>query len=840
MSVTLCPYCFNVLNTQDGTCPSCGSSFVIYDWPEEAYSAKGMHSVIRLSDANGSWMPDGTEFMIGREVGNNGLLLHHPAVSRQHAKVTLNDGNWHIQLLGNALLINGKPATEAELQNGDIIQIGPFSLSVVIQYIPDSTINVVNGVLESPKERFVNLESDRLYVGSDYNECQIAISGTSAKHCLIYQQKRTMDWWIADCASESGTRVNGKRIRNEQLYDGDRISVAGVSMRFQDSSIVIGDDESNGFSLDLRHGSATLKDKNFTILDDVSFHVKRGEFVGILGPSGCGKSSLIQRLVGLSSFDKGAQLSINGHGIDRINDIFKDNMSYIPQYASLHENLTVEEEVNCFCRLHNTGKFTDCESASSILKLVGMDSETKKQVVKLSGGQKRRLAIALELLRNPKMLLLDEPTSGLDPATEKGVMNYLRRVANQGRTVLCSTHIMENIGLFDKVLVLSRGSVVFFGKPEEMMHYFKITSPTELYRRLCIGDIAEQTKFARVCARRFNEITANRPYENPEIELPKSTRHSSLKEISAYIYRHWQEFICFRHSPVSLKIWKWDFWQSGAFLQLLLQPLLIAVMVKWAYAEGFCAGSDGKQTIIKNLFFFCSVVVFWLGLNNSIREFVRERVPSRCLERLERIRLRSYLVAKIAWTTGMCLAQTALFYMFLKIPFISFRVLNTQYQDYKNPLTITMLCILFLVCITGGIIGLGFSALFKNENAAVAMLPLIMVPVFFFSHPIVNNGNDGEYVNNSIITTIQPKFYNKEGELVGAYTTYNKLAVYLETANPCHTPYLLMENINNKSDKLLIKYALTRMIIIKSFWCLIFLLIICFFQSSNEKAWDGR
>ena len=828
MSTTLCPYCFNVLNTQDGECPSCGSKFVIYEWPEEAYSDKGMHSIIRLSDANGSWTPDNNEFLIGREPGNGGLLLQHPAVSRQHAKVVLRDGGWHVQLLGHGLLVNGEPATEAELQNGDVLQIGPFSLSVAIHYLPDSTINVANGILESPKDRCLKLDSDRIYVGSDLNECHIVISGVAAKHCLIYRQKHTQDWWIADCASTSGTLVNGKPIRNEQLYDGDRISVAGVSMHFQDSSIVIGNDDGNGFSLDLQHGSAIGKE-NFTILDDVSFHVRRGEFVGILGPSGCGKSSLIQRIVGLSSFDNGT-LSINGHPIEQNRNIFQDNMSYIPQHVSLHEDLTVEEEVDCFCRLHATGKFTDCQSASSVLKLVGLDCETKKQIVKLSGGQKRRLAIALELLRNPKMLLLDEPTSGLDPATEKSVMNYLRRVANQGRTVLCSTHIMENLRLFDKVLVLSRGSVVFFGKPEEMMHYFKIASPLELYRRLGNGDIGEQIKFARICAKRFNEFAAKRTYENPEIELPKCTRHYVIKEIGGYIYRHWKEFISFRHSA--------SFLQSGLFLQLLLQPLLIAIVVKWACAQGFCATQELELegVYVKNLFFFSSVVVFWLGLNSSIREFVRERVPSRCLERLERIRLRSCLVAKISWCTVMCLAQTVVFYLLLKITFINFRVLRTGYQFYKNPLTLTMLCILFLVCITGGFIGLGLSAIFKNENAAIAMLPLIMVPVFFFSHPIVNNDNDGKYINKSIITTLQPEF----GDPSGSGTMYNKGAVYMETFNPCHTSYLLMEHLYNKETEKAIR-SWQRMVIVLGFWCLLFfILFICFGQWWNEKAWDGR
>ena len=209
-------------------------------------------------------------------------------------------------------------------------------------------------------------------------------------------------------------------------------------MYFTDTRIYFSNMHLQGLSLDLQHCSASAKETRFSILNDISFHVSPGEFVGILGPSGCGKSSLIQRIVGLSSFDTG-NLLVNGHDFHKVKKVFQQNLSYIPQQISLHEELTLKEEVDCFCRLQETGKFKDFSSAQSIIKLVGLENVKEKQIVKLSGGQKRRLSIALELLRNPQLLLLDEPTSGLDPATEKSVMTYLRRVANQKRTVICST-----------------------------------------------------------------------------------------------------------------------------------------------------------------------------------------------------------------------------------------------------------------------------------------------------------------------------------------------------------------------------------------------------------------
>lgn len=888
MSLNICPYCGNVLYTENGRCPSCGKIFAVYDWPAEAYSSDGMHSSLRLVGAGGVWIPNNREFIIGREPGNNGFLLRHPSVSREHVKISFEDDEWKIRKLGKSFLINSQPSNEAVLANNDIIQIGPFSLEVRIQYVHTPITTITNGIVKMPLSPILDLDTDRIYVGDASQDCRIVISGAAAKHCLIYCHNRTKDWWIVDCVSPSGTKVNGKRIRNERLYDGDEINVAGVSLYFYGTTIRIGKVSTLGLSLDLQHGSAFGKKTNFTILDDVSFHVNPGEFVGILGPSGCGKSSLIQRIVGLSSFDKG-ELTINGQNINMVRDAFQSEMSYIPQQIALHKDLTVEEEINCFCRLHNTGKFIDWFSALSVVKMMGLENEREKQVTKLSGGQKKRLAIALELLRNPRLLLLDEPTSGLDPATEKHLMTYLRRVANQKRTVICSTHIMENIGLFDKILVLSKGHVVFFGTPDELCSYFRLSSPLELYSRLDNGDADEQTHFAKECADLFMKSKFYKTSPNLPTDLPGVSKEPLVHQISGYLYRFFHEFISFRHSPRTGKFWKWDFWQSSLFIQLLLQPLLIACVIKLAYAAGFCAGTFANSAVAqvdaKKLFFFCLVVVFWLGLNNAIRELVYERVPARCLERLRRVRCSSYLIAKTIWTTGMCFVQTLLFFLFLLIP-LHFKVLKPD-TSYVNPLAWAMFVILCLICFTGGWLGLAISSIFKKENAAVGLLPIIMIPILFFSHLIINNSNSAEYVhavpchrganarpcekcanpetivNNDkadlpffaqAINFILPRrlqpLFPPAGSGERGNADYNFYAVYLETFNPCHTAQNLMDKINTNindrkqgcydNNKQGLADDWHRMLMVLGIWILSFFISMCIFQSKNEKNWDGR
>lgn len=858
MSTSLCPYCSNAFRDSDDHCPTCGKKFVIFDWPEEAYSTKGMHAMLQLDSGDGLWTPHDTSFTIGRDPGVDGFQLQHPAVSRQHATVYFKDEEWHITRLGKEIWINGQDVSEGILSNNDEIQIGPFILTVKIQFVQNAVTISSQGKIMFPMTVFLLANINTVVIGSDEDNCQIGISGASERHCLIYRPRNTQEWWIVDCASRTGTRVNGKRIRNERLFEGDEINVAGVSMQFINNEIIIGKPLGNGLSLNISNAYALGKN-NFQILSDVSFHVNSGEFVGILGPSGCGKSSLIQRIVGLSDFDKGT-ITINGQNVKTIQKAFQDSMSYIPQQIALHEDLTVSEEVDCFCKLHKPNNFKDYDSALSIIRLLGLESEKDKQVEKLSGGQKRRLAIALELLRSPELLLLDEPTSGLDPATEKSVMTYLRRISNQKRTVLCSTHIMENIGLLDKVLVLSRGYVVFYGTPNDMLRYFKIVSPLDLYNRLENGNSKEQSEFAQKTAEDFKKSPwgkLNSANVDIGVEgLALKERNSAFCEILGYLYRIFWEFISFHHSIKSWKFWTWDFWQSNVFIQLLLQPMLIAVVIKLAYAQGFCAVKEaiaGDSDDVRKLFFFCAVVVFWLGLNNSIRELVHERVPMRCLERLEHLSVWNYLIAKIIWSVDLCLMQTLLFMFFMKIHITNFKVLNHNFQNYINPLSMIVFIVLCLVCIVGGLIGLAISSMFKNENAAIGLLPIIMVPVFFFSYPIINNDNFDKY--NYLLIPQIPTEENREG---GAF--YNEQAIYLETLNPCHTPQLLMDKLNNDAIRMAIsskeieERGITdnktnivnrfddwmRMLFILGFWGTISIVLMFIFQDKNEKEWDGR
>ena len=233
---------------------------------------------------------------------------------------------------------------------------------------------------------------------------------------------------------------------------------------------------------------------------------------------------------------------------------------------------------------------------------------------------------------------------------------------------------------------------------------------------------------------------------------------------------------------------------------------------------------------------------------------------------------------------SLCMMQTLLFFVFMNIHATDFKVLNPDYHHYINPLNMIILLVLYLVCTVGGFLGLAISAMFKHENAAIGLLPIIMVPIFFFSHPIINNDNFEEYHH-----LLLPKFPTGDDRRGGAF--YNMRAIYLETLNPCHISQLLMDKLNNDSNKKKIeeqrkdddsnkkkieeqrkddnekknnqetkissvnqdkqrkndtkdkrkKYEdWLRMSLILGLWGILSLGLMCIFQNRNELEWDGR
>jgi len=229
----------------------------------------------------------------------------------------------------------------------------------------------------------------------------------------------------------------------------------------------------------------TVSFGNLDILDNISLKFDSKELIGVLGPSGSGKSTLIHSMCGLRHPNRG-WVTIDGSNIYENLSKIKSKIGYVPQNDIIHLELSVYKTLmfSSMLRVRRDKIESHRRRVNDVIEMLEINDRSKTKVKKLSGGQRKRVSIGVELLTSPKVLFLDEPTSGLDPYLETKLMQFLRTLADQGRTIFISTHIMENISLLDTLVILYNGKLVYKGVPENALKSFYVNEFKEIYSRL--------------------------------------------------------------------------------------------------------------------------------------------------------------------------------------------------------------------------------------------------------------------------------------------------------------------------------------------------------------------
>ncbi|QOV39276.1 FHA domain-containing protein [Streptomyces ferrugineus] len=281
---------------------------------------------------------------------------------------------------------------------------------------------------------------------------------------------------IRDLGSHNGTYVNGQPIAkggSAMLGPTDIVGVGHSTFR------IVGDRleefvDTGEVSFSARHLTVTV-DGGKQILKDVSFGVPEKSLVAVIGPSGSGKSTLLKALTGYRPANQGDVLYDNRNLYKQFAEL-RQRIGLVPQDDILHKELTVKKALKYAAKLRFPADTTAREREERIdevLRELKLDIHKEKKVTSLSGGQRKRVSVALELLTKPSLIFLDEPTSGLDPGMDRDVMQLLRGLADDGRTVLVVTHSVAELALCDKLLVMAPGgAVAYFGPPEEALNFF--------------------------------------------------------------------------------------------------------------------------------------------------------------------------------------------------------------------------------------------------------------------------------------------------------------------------------------------------------------------------------
>jgi ABC-type multidrug transport system ATPase subunit len=222
------------------------------------------------------------------------------------------------------------------------------------------------------------------------------------------------------------------------------------------------------------------------LLDGVALTVLPGECVGLLGPSGSGKSTLLKACCGLTRPTAG-QVLLNGQDLYRHRDLWRKRVGYVPQDDIIHLELTVESAIGYAAALRLPASLSKVDRQVAVTRAiaaVGLTDRSRVRIAKLSGGQRKRASVAVELLARPSILFLDEPTSGQDPHLEESMMQLFQTLARGGTTVVVTTHAMANVELLDLVALLHTGSLVYLGPPADLLEFFDTRSYEGVFKRL--------------------------------------------------------------------------------------------------------------------------------------------------------------------------------------------------------------------------------------------------------------------------------------------------------------------------------------------------------------------
>ena len=235
----------------------------------------------------------------------------------------------------------------------------------------------------------------------------------------------------------------------------------------------------------LKARKITVKFGSSVILDGVDFVAKSHQLIGVLGPSGSGKSTLLMALSGFRPANEGSVLFNSEDLYDNFESL-KRGIGFVPQDDVVPTSLKVERVLKYAAdlRLPDLSPEVREGRVNGVITKMGLSERRKLRVNKLSGGQRKRVSVACELLSRPDLFFADEPTSGLDPALELSMMQLLREMANEGRIIIVTTHIMTSLALLDLVCLLNKGQLAYFGPPDQIKNYFQVSDFSEIYHLL--------------------------------------------------------------------------------------------------------------------------------------------------------------------------------------------------------------------------------------------------------------------------------------------------------------------------------------------------------------------
>lgn len=682
---------------------------------------------------------------IGRDTSCD-IVIDLPFMLPRHAELVRRDHRYELlSLVDNTnLVFQGQPITHKTLADGDIIQIG-LDLTLTYQVVQAATA-------AQPTPQVLNLRNrTSLRLGRDpRNDTVIDHPTVSRFHARI--ELRGGSWTITDLESSNSTFVNGLPIASDRgLKPGDTIRIGPCELLFNIDETLVQQNEAGNLRIDAVNLCKATRN-GVVLLDNVSLSILPREFVAIVGVSGAGKSTLLDALNGLRPATDGMVL-VNNHDLYKNFSAYRSEVGYVPQEDIIHRELTVFQALNYAARLRLPADTTPAERhqrIQTVLTELELSHRQQVAVKQLSGGQRKRVSMGVELLTEPSLFFLDEATSGLDPGTEVQMMRLLRKLADQGRTILLITHATKNVMMCNMVVFLAKGGrVAYFGPPEQALTYFEVSDFDEIYLRV-EGELTpeewqrryhESTHYQRYVVERQRPITVERPLRKQDrLALPLHDRPTLQPPTQAKGISAWRQFTILSQRQLAILGQE----QASLVLMLSLAPVLgLLDWIMWQRSLFDPTIGDPGQAF--TMVFVSVLIATIVGSLGTMREIVKETDIYR-RERMVGLKILPYLFSKVWIAALLAVYQAAIF-------------LLTKELAVDIPggweTTIALYITLLLATLGGMVMGLLVSALSSNQNIAPLLTIFFLVPQITFAGailPLRDMGLVGQFLSSLTVT----------------------------------------------------------------------------------------
>ncbi|MFC9394529.1 FHA domain-containing protein [Streptomyces sp. NPDC057027] len=521
-------------------------------------------------------------------------------------------------------------------------------------------------------------------------------------------------YWIHDLGSHNGTFLNGAPVVDARVTPEDIVGIGrsafcligGQLVEFTDTGEV---------SLDVRSLAVTVDRGRRTLLDEVSFPVGQKCLLAVVGPSGAGKSTLLGALTGQRPADRGTVL-YDGRDLYKDYAELRQRIGLVPQDDILHLQLTVRRALGYAAELRfpeDTAPAERRARVDEVIRELGLVERAEQPIHSLSGGQRKRVSVALELLTKPSLLFLDEPTSGLDPGMDRSVMHMLRGLADDGRTVVVVTHSVLSLDVCDRLLVLAPGGrVAYYGPPADSLGFFGFTQWPEAFEAFENDrdrDWAGQYRSSLFHRRYIAEATVR-----PDVPVPASPAGAGAAEPAP---------------PPKAQSW-------GSQLRTLVRRYaaalsadrtFLAIMIALPFVMGAMAralseGSLNPESTMNVLLILCVGGVL-TGAANAVRELVKERTIYR-RERAVGLSRSAYLASKVVVLGSITVVQAVVLTL---VALIGVPLNVPGGKGVLMPPLVEITLAVALLAFTAMMLGLLVSALVRKEEVTMPLLVLLAI-----------------------------------------------------------------------------------------------------------------